>query len=201
MSDTPVVAPGLFGGGGGAPPGITTFNLPTAPSPNVGNLFIGRGFLSMKVLGETSFTDLGNCTRFSFQVTPTRLDHYSSRVGVRKKDLTVVTQLDAKLTMTLEEATIRNMSMLVLGTALESGETTIDIMSNPLFYAGLQFTATNAVGPQWHAVFPLVLMSPAGPFQLISEGTGSWGTIEMEGDVQFDDASGQYGWLFSTTAS
>jgi hypothetical protein len=175
--------------------------LSSGPSPNVGNLFVGRGYLAMKIQGESSFTDMGNCTRFSFQVTPTRLDHYSSRVGVRKKDLTVVTQLDAKLTMTLEEATIRNMAMLVLGTALTSGESTIDLMSNPLFYAGLHFTATNAVGPQWHAVFPLVLMSPAGPFQLISEGSGSWGTIEIEGDVQFDGVSGQYGWLFSTTAS
>lgn len=170
---------------------------PSVTSPNIGNLVVGRGFLSMKLVGESSFQDMGNCTRFTFQVNPTRLDHYSSRIGVRKKDLTVVTQLDSKLSMTLEEATVRNMQLTVLGSAMASAADSIDIMSEPLFYASLMFTATNVVGPRWNAVFPVVLLTPTNAFQLIAEGSGTWASMEIEGDVQFDSASGQFGWMWT----
>jgi hypothetical protein len=172
---------------------------PSLSAPNIGNLYVGRGYLQAKFTGETSFTDMGNCTRFTFQTNTTRLDHYSSRVGVRKKDLTVVTQLDAKLTMTLEELTVRNLAMFVLGTPLESSADSINLMSQPLFYCSLQFIATNVVGPQWNAVFPLVLLTPTNAMQMIAEGSGTWGSMEMEGDVQFDSASQQYGWLYSNS--
>lgn len=176
-----------------------TAPVPSLDSPNIGNYYVGRGYLSMQLAGEVSFQDMGNCTKFTFQVSPTRLDHYSSRVGVRKKDLTVVTQLDAKLTMTLEEATVRNMALAVLGIPLESAADSIELMSDPLIYAALQFTATNVVGPQWNAVFPNVLITPTNAFQLIAEGSGTWGTVELEGDVQFDQTSQKFGWMYSSS--
>jgi hypothetical protein len=171
--------------------------LPSINSPNVGNLFIGRGYLSMQLQGETSYQDMGNCTSFTMQVAPTLLHHYSSRVGVRKKDLSVVTQLDATLQMTLEEITVRNMATFVLGAPLESGADSVFLMSQPLFYASLRFSATNVVGAQWNAVFPLVLLSPRNAFQLIAEGSGNWGNMQIQGDVQFDAVSQQFGWVYS----
>ena len=153
----------------------------------------------MKLQGESTFQDMGNCTRFTFQPSPTRLDHYSSRFGVRKKDLTIVTQLDAKLTMTLEEATVRNMAVQAMGLPLESGSDRINVMTNPLFYAALRFTATNSVGPQWNAEFPLVLLSPTSAFQLIAEGSGNWASMEIEGDIQLDAVTGEYGWFYSSS--
>lgn len=175
-----------------------TLPTPNLVSPNIGNYYVGRGFLSMLIQGvDSDYKDMGNCTKFTFQVNPTRLDHYSSRIGVRRKDLTVVTQLDAKLMMTMEEATVRNMQIAVLGLGLESAADRIDLMTEPLFYAALQFTATNVVGPQWNAVFPNVLLTPANAFQLIAEGSGTWGSIDMEGDVQFDQASGGFGHMFT----
>lgn len=173
---------------------------PSLNSPNIGNYYVGRGFLSMMIEGvDTEFQDMGNCTKFTFQVNPTRLDHYSSRIGVRRKDLTVVTQLDAKMAMTLEEATVRNMQIAVLGLGLESAADSVDIMADPLIYASLLFTATNVVGPQWNAVFPNVLLTPTNAFQLIAEGSGTWGSVDMEGDVQFDQVSGRFGWLYTSS--
>jgi hypothetical protein len=172
---------------------------PSLVAPNVGNLFVGRGYLSAQLQGESSYSDLGNATSFTMQVQPTLLHHYSSRVGVRKKDLSVVTQLDATLQMTLEEITVRNMAMFVLGTALESGSDSIFLMTNPLFYASLRFTATNVVGAEWNAVFPLVLLSPRNAFQMIAEGSGTWGNLQIQGDVQFDSVSQQFGWVYSSS--
>lgn len=166
---------------------------PNETSPNIGNYRVGRGFLSMKLQGEGSYQDMGNCTKFTFQVKPTKLDHFSSRIGVRKKDLTVVTELDATLTMTLEEMTGRNMGLALLGLANVSGSVEIDIMSNPLFYCSLQFTDTSSAGPQWQATFPNVLITPENAVELISEGSGSWSNIVVTGDVQFDSVSNGFG--------
>ena len=69
--------------------------------------------------------------------------------------MTIVTQLDAKLTMTLEEATVRNMALQCMGLPLGVWARLGVRDVNPLFYAALKFTATNSVGPQWNAEFPL----------------------------------------------
>jgi hypothetical protein len=175
--------------------------MPTLPpnltSPNIGNLVVGRGYLSMKLIGESSFQDMGNATRLTLQVNPTRLDHYSSRIGVRRKDLTVVTQLDAKMTMTLEEATVRNMQLMVLGLGQESAADSIQLMEEPLFYAAINFTATNVVGPRWNVVLPNVLLTPTNAFMLIAEGSGTWASMEIEGDIQFDQVSQGFGWMWT----
>jgi len=45
---------------------------PNLTSPNIGNYYVGRGYLSMKLQGESVFTDMGNCTNFIYD------DHYCS---------------------------------------------------------------------------------------------------------------------------
>src|SRR5262245_55298672 len=90
------------------------------PSPNIGNYVVGRGIGYVKLIPpsttpDADYVDVGNITEFTFSVKPTRLEHYSSRIGVRKKDLVVVTELAATLTMILEEFTARNLAMATLG--------------------------------------------------------------------------------------
>src|SRR5215831_13097245 len=93
---------------------------PHEHSPNVGNYVVGRGIAYIKLVPpslnpDAAYVDCGNVTEFTFQVKPTRLEHYSSRIGVRKKDLVVVTEVAATLTVTLEEFTARNLGMAILG--------------------------------------------------------------------------------------
>jgi hypothetical protein len=173
---------------------------PHTAMPNIGNLRVGRGYLKMKLASDTGYVDIGNCTEFTFQVKPTLLPHFSSRLGVRKKDLVVVTELEATLTMTLEEITARNFSVACLGSYTDSppGTWTIDMFSEPLFYAALQFTDTSAAGPQWQATFPNVLLTPAKAISLISQGSGAWSTIDLQADVLFDNISGQFATFSST---
>ncbi len=165
---------------------------PTYASPNIGNYYVGRGYLTMKLQGESDYSDMGNCTEFTFQAKPTLLEHYSSRVGVRTKDLVVVTELAATLTLALEEFTARNVAIALLGTANESGTVSIDMFDQPLYYAAMRFTGTNSVGPKWSFDFPLVILTPAKAMNLISAGSGSWGTIDLQADVLKDDVTGQF---------
>jgi len=162
-------------------------------SPNIGNYYIGKGLVSIKLLGETEYVDCGNVPTFEFQAKVTQLDHYSSMTGVRVKDFTAVTEISGTLTMVLEEFTARNMGFALLG--LPSGGPSptpdvIDIFSDPVIYGAVKFVGQNDIGPIWTVEFPLVKLSPNKALSLIGN---TWGTIDLDGDVLFDQASGGFG--------
>jgi hypothetical protein len=163
-------------------------------SPNIGNYVVGRGIGYIKLIPPTpnpdaGYVDAGNITEFTFQVKPTRLEHFSSRIGVRKKDLVVITEVDATLTMILEEFTARNLGMAALGNPTAP----ITILSQPLIYASFKFVSTNVVGPQWTYEFPNCLFTPSKAISLLPAGSGSWGAFDFEVDVLFDQVSGGFG--------
>src|SRR6516164_5250111 len=170
------------------------------PSPNIGNYVVGRGIGYIKLIPpsvttDANFVDAGNITEFTFQVKPTRLEHYSSRVGVRKKDLVVVTEVAATLTMIMEEFTARNFGMAVVGNIDNSQppSTVIQILSQPLIYGHIKFQNTNAVGPQYTYDFPLCLFTPSKAISLLPTGSGTWGSLDFECDVLFNQATGSFG--------
>jgi hypothetical protein len=162
-------------------------------SPNIGNYYIGKGIVSIKLLGESAYVDCGNVPQFEFMAKVTQLDHFSSRTGVRVKDFTAVIELAGTLTMQLEELTARNMGFALLG--LPTGgpspvPDTIDIFANPVIYGSVKFVGTNDIGPIWTVTFPLVKLSPSKAVSLIAN---TWGTIDLEGDVLFDQATSTFG--------
>jgi hypothetical protein len=166
---------------------------------------VGRGIGYVKLVSpsyqtDADYVDCGNITEFTFQVKPTRLDHYSSRVGVRKKDFVVVTEVAATLTLTMEEFTARNLAFATLGAPVESptGTYSISILSHPLIYAAFKFVSTNIVGPQWTYVFPLCIFTPSKAISLLPTGSGTWGALDFETDVLFDDVSGTFGTASAT---
>lgn len=162
-------------------------------SPNIGNYYIGKGIVSIKLLGESAYVDCGNVPLFEFQAKVTQLDHFSSRTGVRVKDFTAVIEIAGSLTMQLEEITARNMGFALLG--LPTGgpsptPDTINIFSNPVIYGSVKFVGTNDIGPLWTVTFPLVKLSPSKALGLIAN---TWGTIDLEGDVLFDSVAQTFG--------
>jgi hypothetical protein len=164
----------------------------TSGSPNIGNLYIGRGIVSIQMQGEVTFSDAGNVTLFEFQVKPTILPHYSSRVSVRIKDFTAVTELDATINMSMEEFTARNMALAILGDVASSPATGIQMFAVPQLFGAVQFVGTNSIGAQWEALFPLVQFSPNKVVSLIGQGSGSWGAIDLQVDVLKDTHTGEF---------
>jgi len=162
-------------------------------SPNIGNYYIGKGIVSIKLLGESKYVDCGNCPQFEFTAKVTQLDHYSSRTGVRVKDFTAVIEIAGSLNIVLEELTARNMGFGLLGLPFggpSPAPDTIDIFSNPVIYGSVKFQGTNVIGPVYTVTFPLVKLSPSKALGLIQN---QWGTIDLDGDVLFDQVLQSFG--------
>jgi hypothetical protein len=167
---------------------------PSPTSPNIFNYAVNRGKVYFKQAGDADYVFVGNCKQATVQVKPTLLDHYSSSEGVQTKDLTVPTRLEGTITCSLEEMTARNIGYALLGIPADSpsGEVSIDMMSNPLFQVGFKFVATNVVGPQWTYECELVTLTPTKALDLIAQGSGDWGTVDLQADVLKGPTTGQF---------
>jgi hypothetical protein len=169
-------------------------------SPNIGNYYIGRGLVSIQLLGESQYTPCGNSPQFEFMAKVTSLDHFSSMTGVKVKDFTAVTEISGSLTMVLEEFTARNMGFALLG--LPSGQgsplaesETIDIFADPVIYGSVKFVGANDVGPIWTTIFPLVSLKPSKAIAFIGN---TYGTLDLLGDVLYDRLVGGFGTATAT---
>ena len=162
-------------------------------SPNIGNYYIGKGSVYTQLLGESQYVHMGNCPTFEFMAKVTQLDHYSSMTGVKIKDFVAVTELSGTLDMVLEEYTARNMGFALLGLPSGSpspGEEVIDIFADPVIYGSVKFVGANDIGPIWTVTFPLVKLSPSKALSLIGN---TYGTINLTGDVLFDQTQQTFG--------
>lgn len=82
------------------------------------NYTLGKGIVYFNrkkngvLLGEL---DLGNCPEFSFNISLEKLEHFSSRGGLRAKDKEVISQISPGVTFSLDELSPENVAILSLG--------------------------------------------------------------------------------------
>lgn len=84
-------------------------------SPVVDSYYIGKGVVSIQLEDDVAYRDIGNVPTFEFTPDITTLPHFSSRYGVRAKDLEVVTEKNASLNMVLDEFTYENLMLTLMG--------------------------------------------------------------------------------------
>lgn len=92
-----------------------------ATSPNTENYTLGKGvvYFDRKNLTTGLYTgelDLGNAPAFSFNVSLEKLEHYSSRGGLKAKDKEIISQITPGVSFTLDEINKENLSLLTLAT-------------------------------------------------------------------------------------
>ena len=91
-----------------------------ANAPNTDNYQLGKGVVYFDRLNSTSGLyegerDLGNAPEFSYTVAIEKLEHFSSRGGLKAKDKEVISQVTPSLSFTLDEVNVNNLAMLNLG--------------------------------------------------------------------------------------
>lgn len=165
---------------------------------NIDHYIIGKGIVYFKPEGESVYIDLGNVPEFEFTPTIETLEHFSSREGVKTKDLTVVLQKSGTLRLVMEEWNANNLSMAVLGQAAvnASGLTYIDIFSQSQVSGAVKFVGTNDVGINYEWVFNKVDFIPGTSVSLISD---EWGRLEITGNVAA--VAGEFGKITNLDSS
>lgn len=89
-----------------------------ATAPNTDNYTLGKGVVFFDQLVSGSFQgerDLGNAPAFTFNIALEKLEHYSSRGGLKAKDKEIISQITPGLAFTLDEINKENLALLTLG--------------------------------------------------------------------------------------
>lgn len=160
-------------------------------SPSTDNYYVGKGKISFKAVGETTFRDVGNVSSLETAPNITTLEHFSAREGVKKKDMEVVTEKKMTVTMVMDEWTADNLAMMLLGDVSidVDGNKVIDIFSRNIFEGELKYEGTNEIGPQMDIDLFRVVFKPGKSLNPISD---EWGNIEVEGEALANDL-GKFG--------
>ncbi len=91
-----------------------------ANSPSTENYQLGKGVVYFDRLNSTTGLyegelDLGNAPEFSYTIAIEKLEHFSSRGGLKAKDKEVISQVTPSLSFTLDEINTENLALLNLG--------------------------------------------------------------------------------------
>lgn len=155
---------------------------PTLASPNVDNLQVGKGIVSFKRTGAADFRDMGNVTEISITPDLTTLEHFTSRLGVKTKDKTVILEKKGTVKIVMEEITAANFALMAMGTIDEAavGGPTVEIFSESEITGELKFVGTNDIGPKITVSLYRISITPGGDINLISD---EWNNMELTCDM------------------
>jgi hypothetical protein len=159
---------------------------------SVDNYFIGKGIVSFTPNGGSK-RDLGNAPTLELTPNIEKLDHFSSRSGVRVKDRSIVLEKSMTVRLVLEEWTQENLLLALLGDVDSGGD--IDIFATNAIDGTLELVGTNEIGKQFTLTCKVSFI-PSGTLGFI---TDEWGQIELTGEVLLDN--GSFGKLADTTPS
>jgi hypothetical protein len=140
--------------------------------PNVENYMIGKGVVSIAKFDPVSgvvaaYADVGNCTKFEYEMTEQTIEHFSSRSGMKEQDQETVIQAGYNLSFTLDEVAVENLRMFMKASL--SGVRTLYANQNINQKYAVKFVADNPVGPNVRYEFWKCKLTPNGAFSLISD--------------------------------
>lgn len=155
-------------------------------SPNVLNYAVLKGNVYFTPSGGTR-RHLGNAPQFQLELGVDKLDHFSSMTGVKTKDQSIVLEKTCTVNLTLEEVTLKNLNIALLGGAIAGDTDTTDggllgfnIGVNSTINGVLELIGSNDVGPQMKITLPSVNFTPSNAIDFIGD---DWAGVELTGDV------------------
>jgi hypothetical protein len=174
-------------------------------APNVDNYLVGKGKVFWRPDGATDlnvdgFLEIGNVPEIESTPSAEKLDHFSSREGVQRKDKSAVTQQSMQLRMIMEEFIPENLRIMTMGSEVRQLGNVAQwgILSTGLIRGAIRHVGTNDIGPRLVAHIPQVEFSPSGSLNLISE---EWGQAEVTGEALYQEADGDFGKFYGNYAT
>jgi len=162
-------------------------------APNVENYTLGKGVpYFARLLSPGVFDaerDLGNAPTFSINVDIETLEHFSSRSGINRKDLEVISQISPNVSFTLDEINADNLELIFLGTSVEDTQAAVD----PFLVTLSAIVEDPAEGERFYdlghrkvGVNVLTFSAPSGAFtpgETITGGTSAATAVVLEEHV------------------
>jgi hypothetical protein len=129
----------------------------------------------------TTWTDIGNIGKFTVTPQPEIKEHYSSRAGTKEVDKIAVTAKKAEFALDVDEWTLDNALMALLG--IQSTDTTgtfIEIMGASSVERQLKFVGTGDFGGRAEIIFPRVFLLCKDAINLIGD---DWSPLTLTGQI------------------
>lgn len=114
-----------------------------------GEFSFAKGATTLAEARAQGYRDIGNIKSLNLTLDPTKVEHYGSYRGVRRKDKTVVTQNKLDYTIVLDEVTRENLELLMGSTLL--GDFTQPALTGATGQA-FAFNTTPAVIGNWYEI-------------------------------------------------
>ena len=140
-----------------------------ATPPSTNNYSIGKGDLYIaewSTTGAGAYSLMGNCPSIEVEPQIERLEHYSSRSGLRNRDKYPIVQTSYTITFDCDEIAATNLAKFLIGT--QSGEDILGLQNANQEYS-LRFVAENPIGVKYTWNFWRCVLGPAGPMALIGD--------------------------------
>ena len=159
-----------------------------ATPANINNYTIGKGKLYIAnwtlAGGAGAYTEMGNCPSLEVELSVDRLEHFSSREGLRDRDAYPVVQTQYTITFECDEMAATNLNKFLLGQQVGNS---IYMLQNAEKEYALKFEATNPVGVKYRWLFHRVVLTPNGALALI--GDNEWQSMSFTGEGLADSTN------------
>jgi len=161
-------------------------------SPHADNYTLGRGVVYFdKKITATHYEgerDLGNATTFAVALAIEKLEHFTSRSGLKAKDKTVITQITPTMTFTLDEVNVENVALTFMAETTAVTQAAADNLSAVLAYGYTGNRYYDLGDYRSVGVWKLQYDGGTGIFardEVLTGGTGSqtWIVLQVDGDV------------------
>lgn len=172
--------------------------MPSLASPDTGNLYVGKGICSFLKTGSGSeFRDLGEVPECELTLNIETLDHFTSRSGIRSKDLIVVLERSGTIRWVMEEWTPENLALWFMGNVdLDDPDgPSVDILDVDAITGKFNFHGTNSVGPRYDVKVYNMRITPTGSINLITE---EFGGVEVTGEMLYSEDDQSFGKVILT---
>jgi hypothetical protein len=152
--------------------------------PSTDYYTLGRGLLSIAEWTGSApgtYQDVGNCPRFDVTLSEQKLEHFSSRSGLRTKDKVVTLEVGYTINFDLDEISRENLAKFLKGTL--SGSATILGLQGADKTFAIKFVSQNPSGKNFTWEFWKVKLSPASALALIGD---DWQKLSFSGEGESD---------------
>jgi hypothetical protein len=169
--------------------------MPDFTSPNVQNYAIPKANVYFTPVGGER-RHIGNVPAANFSMEIERLEHFSAMAGIKIRDFTAVTSKSGTLTLTLEEMTLANLSLALLGsapTADTDGDFGFDIGAADAITGRVEIIGSNDIGPKYTYDFPSVTFIPTDGVDFISDADDAVQSVQLEGEVNATGTPASFG--------